>query len=156
MKEKAVKTYRELITLFPNSEWAEDASSASPFYLCRTKMAEAIEEWTKWSAIFPKVIFLSRPMLNWEVSIFSFKITQKLSNDTNGWLRIIRSTISQEGLFRMEEGYRNLGKTDQAEKILKELIAGFPQDDIQFEGQLKLGILFSPRRNMVRRSPLFP
>jgi TolA-binding protein len=31
---------------------------------------------------------------------------------------------------------------DQAEKILKELVNGFPQDDIQFEGQLRLGILY--------------
>ena len=42
----------------------------------------------------------------------------------------------------MEEGYRSLGKIDQAEKILKELVANFPQDDIQFEGQLRLGILY--------------
>jgi TolA-binding protein len=31
---------------------------------------------------------------------------------------------------------------DQAEKILKELVNGFPQDDIQFEGQLRLGIIY--------------
>jgi TolA-binding protein len=42
----------------------------------------------------------------------------------------------------MEEGYRGLGKMDQAEKILKELVSGFPQDEIQFEGQLRLGILY--------------
>src|SRR4030067_1380095 len=42
----------------------------------------------------------------------------------------------------MEEGYRSLGKMDQAEKILKELSGSFPRDDIQFEGQLRLGILY--------------
>ena len=31
---------------------------------------------------------------------------------------------------------------DQAEKILKELSGSFPRDDIQFEGQLRLGILY--------------
>jgi tetratricopeptide (TPR) repeat protein len=42
----------------------------------------------------------------------------------------------------MEEGYRSLGKIDQAEKILKDLVNNFPQDDIQFEGLLRLGILY--------------
>jgi len=85
MKEKAVKTYRELITLSLTASGQRTPSSASPFYLCRTEDGlKPLRKWTKWSAIFPKVIFLSRPMLNWEVSIFSFKITQKLSNDTNG------------------------------------------------------------------------
>jgi TolA-binding protein len=42
----------------------------------------------------------------------------------------------------MEEGYRSLGKMDQAEKILKELSGSFSQDDIQYEGQLRLGMLY--------------
>jgi TolA-binding protein len=44
--------------------------------------------------------------------------------------------------LKMEEGYRSLGKMDQAEKILKELVNNFPQENIQFEGQLRLGILY--------------
>jgi TolA-binding protein len=42
----------------------------------------------------------------------------------------------------MEEGYRNIGKIDQAEKSLKELSGSFSHDDVQFEGQLRLGILY--------------
>jgi TolA-binding protein len=42
----------------------------------------------------------------------------------------------------MEEAYRSLGKMDQVERILKELVISFPQDNIQFEGQLRLGTLY--------------
>jgi tetratricopeptide (TPR) repeat protein len=49
--------------------------------------------------------------------------------------------LAKRGYMGMEEGYQRLGKIDQAEKTLKELVANFPQDDIQFEGQLRLGIL---------------
>jgi tetratricopeptide (TPR) repeat protein len=42
----------------------------------------------------------------------------------------------------IENGYRNLGKTEESEKILKELVARFPQDDLRFEGHLRLGLLY--------------
>ncbi len=54
--------------------------------------------------------------------------------------------LAKRAHLGMEEGYRGLGKMDQAEKILKELVSGFPQDDIQFEGQLRLGILYLAQR----------
>jgi len=50
--------------------------------------------------------------------------------------------LTKRVYLRMEEGYRSLGKMDQAEKILKELVNNFPQDYIQFEGQLRLGMLY--------------
>jgi TolA-binding protein len=42
----------------------------------------------------------------------------------------------------MEKGYRSLGKTEEAEKILKELVTKFPHDDIWFEGHFRLGLLY--------------
>jgi TolA-binding protein len=42
----------------------------------------------------------------------------------------------------MENGYRSLGKTEEAEKILRELVTKFPNDDIRFEGHLRLGLLY--------------
>jgi hypothetical protein len=48
----------------------------------------------------------------------------------------------------MEEGYQSLGRNDQAEKILKELVNNFPQDDIQFEGQLRLGVLLLTQKKL--------
>jgi TolA-binding protein len=41
----------------------------------------------------------------------------------------------------MEIGYRSLGKMEEAEKVLRELITKFPNDDIRFEGHLRLGLL---------------
>ncbi len=42
----------------------------------------------------------------------------------------------------MEEGFRNLRKNEEAEKILKELVSKFPQDVVRFEGYLRLGLLY--------------
>jgi tetratricopeptide (TPR) repeat protein len=44
----------------------------------------------------------------------------------------------------MEEAYRNLGKVDEAEKILKEFIEKFPQDEARFEAYLRAGLLHLP------------
>jgi TolA-binding protein len=41
-----------------------------------------------------------------------------------------------------EEGYRSLGRLDEAERTLKELVAKFPQDDVRYEGHLRLGLLY--------------
>jgi TolA-binding protein len=48
----------------------------------------------------------------------------------------------------MEEGYRSLGKTDQAEKVLKELLVNFPNDDIRFEAHLRLGLLSLTKKRL--------
>jgi TolA-binding protein len=41
-----------------------------------------------------------------------------------------------------EEAYRNLGKSEQAVKIMKEFVGKYPNDDTQYEGYLRLGLLF--------------
>jgi TolA-binding protein len=46
----------------------------------------------------------------------------------------------------MERGYQPLGRTEEAEKILKELIAKFPNDEVRFEGHLRLGLLYSMQK----------
>jgi TolA-binding protein len=46
----------------------------------------------------------------------------------------------------MEEAYRNLGKKEEAEKTMKELVGRFAQDDIRFEGHLRLGLLYFAQR----------
>jgi len=48
----------------------------------------------------------------------------------------------------MEEGYRNLGRMDLAEKVLKELLTNFPQDDVRFEAHLRLGLLYLAQKKM--------
>jgi TolA-binding protein len=42
----------------------------------------------------------------------------------------------------MEEAYRNMGKPNEAEKILKEYIEKFPQDETRFEAHLRLGLFY--------------
>ncbi len=144
MKEKAVKTYRELITLFPNSEWAEDAQFRIAFlFMQDRRWAEAIEEMDKVVRHFPK----GHLFIEAHVELGGlYLLLQDYPKALERYEWVIKNhpqhPLAKRAYLGMEEGYRNLGKTDQAEKILKELIAGFPQDDIQFEGQLKLGILF--------------
>jgi TolA-binding protein len=42
----------------------------------------------------------------------------------------------------IEEAYRNSGRTEQAVKIMKEFIEKYPNDDIRYEGYLRLGLLY--------------
>jgi TolA-binding protein len=56
--------------------------------------------------------------------------------------------LAEKVYLGMEEGYQSQGRNDQAEKILKELVNNFPQDDIQFEGQLRLGILLLTQKKL--------
>jgi TolA-binding protein len=46
-----------------------------------------------------------------------------------------------------------LGRSDQGEKILKDLVNNFPEDDIQFEGQLRLGILLLTQKKFTEAIP---
>jgi TolA-binding protein len=144
MKEKAVKTYRELITLSPSSEWAEDAQFRIAFlFMQERRWAEAIEEMDKVIRHFPK----GHLFIEAHVELGNlYLLLQDSSKAIERYEWVIKNhpqhPLAKRAYLGMEEGYRNLGKTDQAEKVLKELIAGFPQDDIQFEGQLKLGTLF--------------
>jgi TolA-binding protein len=41
----------------------------------------------------------------------------------------------------MEEGYRYLGRTDQAVRVMRDFVAKFPNDEMRYEGYLRLGLL---------------
>jgi len=143
MKEKAVKAYRELISLFPNSEWAEDAQFRIAFLFMRDRRwAEAIEEMDKVIRHFPKGHLFIEAHVELGGLYLLLKDYPK-ALERYEWVikHHPQHPLAKRAYLGMEEGYRNLGAMDQAEKILKELISSFPQDDIQFEGQLKFGIL---------------
>jgi TolA-binding protein len=60
------------------------------------------------------------------------------------WFDKVIQTYPQHPLTKKiylasEETYRLLGKPDQAEKVLKEFVGKFPQDELWFEGYLRLG-----------------
>jgi TolA-binding protein len=157
MREKAVKTYRELITLFPNSEWAEDAQfRIASLFMQDRKWAEAVEEMDKVVRHFPK----GHLFIEAHVELGGlYLLLQDYPKALERYEWVIKNhpqhPLAKRAYLGMEEGYRNLGKTDQAEKVLKELIAGFPQDDIHFEGQLKLGILFLTQKKFAEAITAF-
>jgi TolA-binding protein len=66
--------------------------------------------------------------------------------------RVVRN-YSQHPLVKkaylgMEEGYRSLGKPEQSERILIEIVARFPNDDIFFESHLRLGVLYLSQKKI--------
>jgi TolA-binding protein len=144
MQEKAVKTYRELISLYPNSEWAEEAQfRIALLFTQERRWTEAIEEMDKVIRHYPK----GRLFVEAHVELGGLYLLLKdypRALERYEW--VIKNhpqhPLAKKVYLGAEEGYLGSGKMDQAEKILKELVGNFPQDDIQFEGQLRLGILY--------------
>jgi TolA-binding protein len=144
MKEKAVKTYRELISLYPHSEWAEEAQfRIAILFMQDRRWAEAIEEMDKVIRHSPKGHLFVEAHVELGGLYLLLKDYPK-ALERYEWVikNHPRHPLAKRAYLGMEEGYRGLGKMDQGEKILKELVSSFPQDDIQFEGQLRLGILY--------------
>jgi TolA-binding protein len=49
--------------------------------------------------------------------------------------------IVKRAYLGMEEGYRHLGKSDQAVKVMRDFVGKFPNDEVRYEGYLRLGLL---------------
>jgi TolA-binding protein len=144
MKEKAVKTYRELIRLYPNSEWAEEAQfHIALLFIQDKRWAEAIEEMDKVTRYSPKGrLFVEAHVESGGLYLLLKDYPKALERYEWVIKNHSQHPLAKQAYLGVEEGYRSLGKMDQAERILKELISNFPKDDIQFEGQLRLGILY--------------
>jgi TolA-binding protein len=144
MTEKAVNTYRELIQLHPNSEGAEEAQFRIALLLKQEKRwAESIEELEKFIRLYPK----SHLFIDAHVEVGDLCLLLKeYSKAIERYEWVIQNhpqhLMVKRAYLGIEEGYRNSGKTEQALKIVKEMIGKFPQDDIGYEGQLRLGLLF--------------
>ncbi|MGZ3591612.1 MAG: tetratricopeptide repeat protein, partial [Thermodesulfobacteriota bacterium] len=144
MKEKAIKTYRELVGLYPTSEWAEEAQfRIALLFIQERRWAEAVEEMDKVIRHYPK----GHLFVEAHVELGGLHLLLKdypKALERYEW--VIKNhpqhPLAKKVYLGMEEGYLGSGKMDLAEKILKELIGSFPQDDIQFEGQLRLGTLY--------------
>jgi tol-pal system protein YbgF len=144
MKEKAVKAYRELIGLYPYSEWAEEAQfRIALLFMQERRWAEAIEEMDKVIHHFPKGHLFVEAHVELGGLYLLLKDYPK-AIERYEWVmkNHPRHSSAKKAYLGTEEGYRSLGKMDQAEKILKELVGSFSQEDIQFEGQLRLGTLY--------------
>jgi TolA-binding protein len=49
--------------------------------------------------------------------------------------------IVKRAYLGMEEGYRHLGRTDQAVRVMRDFVAKFPNDEMRYEGYFRLGLL---------------
>jgi TolA-binding protein len=56
--------------------------------------------------------------------------------------------IVKKAYLGMEEGYRHLGRTDQAVKVMRDFVGKFPNDEMRYEGYLRLGLLFLSQKKL--------
>jgi TolA-binding protein len=144
MREKAVKTYRELIQLYPNTEGAEEAQFRIALLLKQEKKwGEAIDEMEKFIKNYPK----SHLLVEAHVEVGDLYLVLKdYSKALERYEWVIQNypqdLMVKKAYLGAEEGYRNLGRSEQAVKIMKEFVGKYPNDDIQYEGYLRLGFLF--------------
>jgi tetratricopeptide (TPR) repeat protein len=61
--------------------------------------------------------------------------------------------LTKRAYLGLGEVYQNLGRSQQAEKALKELVEKFPQDDVRFDGYLRLGRLYSSQKRFGEAIP---
>jgi TolA-binding protein len=139
-----VKTFQELVRLYPQSEWAEEAQfRIALFFKTEKKWTEAIEEMEKFIRHYPKSHLLVETYIEVGDLYLLIKNYPK-ALERYEWVMKNHPQHSQvkKVYLGMESGYRNLGKTEEAEKILRDLIIKFPNDNIRFEGHLRLGLLY--------------
>jgi tetratricopeptide (TPR) repeat protein len=79
-----------------------------------------------------------------------YVLTKDYPKAVEKYERVIQSSpqhpLTKRAYLGLEEVYQNLGRSQQAEKVLKELVDKFPQDDVRFEGFLRLGRLYSSQK----------
>jgi TolA-binding protein len=144
MGEKAVKTFRELIRLYPQSEWAEEAQfRIALFFKKEKRWIETIEEMEKFIKHHPKShLLVEAHMEVGDIYLLLKDYTKALERYEWVMKSHPQHSLVKKAYLGMEKGYRSLGKTEEAEKILKELVTKFPHDDIWFEGHFRLGLLY--------------
>ncbi|RPJ06162.1 MAG: outer membrane protein assembly factor BamD, partial [Deltaproteobacteria bacterium] len=148
MREKSLKTYRELVQHSPNNELTEQAQfRIALLFKTERRWNEALEEMEKFLKLYPKSQRTAESLVE------AGELCLLLRDDSRALERFERALqghpqdpLTKRIYLGLEEGYRNLGKLDQAEKASRELIAKFPNDDITYEGQLRLGLLALPQK----------
>jgi TolA-binding protein len=144
MTEKAAKAYRELIRLYPQSEWAEEARFRIALILKKeTKWVEMIEEMEKFIRQHPQSHLLVEAYVEvGEVYLLLKDYTKAVERYEWVVKNYPHHSFAKRAYLGTEKGYQSLGKTEETEKILKELVVKFPRDDVWFEGHLRLGLLY--------------
>jgi TolA-binding protein len=144
MKEKAVKTYRELIQLYPNSEGAEEAQFRIALLFKQEKRwTEAIEEMEKFIKSHSKShLFVEAYVEVGDLYLLLRDYPKALERFEWVIQNHPQHLMAKRAYLGIEEGYRNLGRSEQAIKIMKEFVGKYSSDDIRYEGHLRLGLLF--------------
>jgi TolA-binding protein len=144
LRDKAIRAYRELIQLGPQREGADEAQyRIALLFKQERRWTEAVVEMEKFLKQNPK----SRLFVEGQVELGDLYFVLK---DYSKALERYEWTIQnyphhplvKRAYLGVEEGYEHSGKTEQAEKVLKEMISRFPQDDLRFEANLRLGFLY--------------
>ncbi|RPJ09879.1 MAG: outer membrane protein assembly factor BamD, partial [Deltaproteobacteria bacterium] len=107
------------------------------------RWTEAIEEMEKYLKHYPKSHFLVEGQVE---TGDLYLLLKNYSKALERYEWVIQNhpqhPLVKRAYLGAEEGARHLGKVEQAEKILKEMMLKFPQDDLRFEGHLRLGLLY--------------
>jgi TolA-binding protein len=141
MKEKALKTYRELNQQYPNSEWSAEAGLRTALLLRQEKRwNEATEELERFIKGYPKShLFVEASLELGELYLLQKEYGKAAERFEKLVEAFPKHPLIPRAYLGLEEGYRALRKDLQAERILKELLEKFPQNDARFESYLRLG-----------------
>jgi TolA-binding protein len=146
-----------LINLYPNAEAAEEAQfRMALLFKQERKWAESAEEMEKFIRQYPKShLYVEAYVEAGELYLILKDYPKAL--DKLDWViqNYPQHLIVRKAYLGMEEGYRRLGKTDQAVKVMRDFVGKFPNDEMRFEGYLRLGLLFLSQKRFADAVSVF-
>jgi tol-pal system protein YbgF len=148
MNEKAEKTYRELIDLHPKGEGAGEAQfRIALLFKQERKWVESVEEMEKFIRQYPKSHLHVEAHVEAGELYLSLKDFAKALEKFDWVIRYHpQHLMVKRAYLGMEEGYRSLGRIDQAVKVTRDFIEKFREDEMKYEGYLRLGLLFMSQK----------
>ena len=158
MRDKAIRAYRELIQLGSHREGVDEAQyRVALLFKQERRWNEAMEEMEKFLKQNPQ----SRLFVEGQVEMGDLCLLLKdypRALERYEW--VIQNhpnhPLVKRAYLGMEEGYNSSGKIEQAEKVLKEMISKFPQDDLRFEAILRLGLLYLSQKKLGEAIAVLP
>lgn len=144
MPERALRAFQDMVRLYPQSEWTEEGQFRVALILKSEKRwAEASEEMEKFIKAHPKSHLLTEATLTAGELHLLLKAYPKALERFEWVLKHHpQAPQAKKSYLGMEEAYRHMGKPIDAEKVLKEYVEKFPQDEARFEAYLRLGLFY--------------
>jgi TolA-binding protein len=150
MKDKAIKAYRDLVQLGPHREGSDEAQfRVALLYKQERRWTETIEEMGTFLKQYPKSHFFVEGQVEMG-DLYLFLKEYSKAAERYEWViqNQPQHPLAKRAYLGMEEADRSSGKGDHAEKVLKEMISKFPQDNVRFEGHLRLGLLYASQKRL--------